>query len=299
MSLYLCSNNKLTKRNTLPRCKEKTVQRLIENNLEVLEMKLIASEYPTTTGGRIDSLAVDSDGAIVIIEYKRGRDSNVINQALSYRKWLTAQTQEFFEMLIQSRLGNEVAENIRLDCKNPRVVCIAESFSKIDIDTVQVVPLRIDLYKYRHYEGNLFSLDIVNTDDQQGIQVKACDPMSVQTTQGIIDALKQQSGASHTLLVLFDDLRELIMQMDEFITEKPKKSGIAYRIQKNFADIVIRKDRLVINLRPTDYDDPRGMVEKLGEEGYVISMNRRITLTESDDLDYVFDIISQSYENVL
>jgi RecB family endonuclease NucS len=44
---------------------------IVEENLrEMLDMHLLATEYPTTTGGRIDTLAVDASGAPVIIEYK-------------------------------------------------------------------------------------------------------------------------------------------------------------------------------------------------------------------------------------
>lgn len=62
---------------------------MVEDNLlEVLDMDFLYSEYPTTDRGRIDTLAIDADRAPVIIEYKRNRNENVINQALSYLKWL-------------------------------------------------------------------------------------------------------------------------------------------------------------------------------------------------------------------
>lgn len=57
------------------------------------------------------------------------------------------------------KLGKELAEKIKLDWNNPRVVCIAESYSKFDIDTVEVVPLRIELLKYRYYDEGIFSLE--------------------------------------------------------------------------------------------------------------------------------------------
>jgi hypothetical protein len=62
-------------------------------------------------------------------------------------------------MLMQQKLGKTVADTIKLDWKNPRVICIAESYSKFDIDTVEVVPLRIELYKYRFYDEGIFSLE--------------------------------------------------------------------------------------------------------------------------------------------
>lgn len=129
--------------------KEKELQTLIEQNLnEALDMHFIATEYATTSGGRIDTLAVDVNGAPVIIEYKRNQNDNIINQGLSYLRWLKAQKSEFFEMLMIKNLGDSTAKDIKLDWANPRVVCIAEKYSKFDIDTVEVIPMRIELFKY-------------------------------------------------------------------------------------------------------------------------------------------------------
>ncbi|MFZ3262270.1 MAG: DUF5655 domain-containing protein [Thiobacillus sp.] len=299
MPLFANNNDKLTMLNTLPAGKEKALQQLIENNLpEVLDMHFIASEYRTTSGGRIDTLAVDCDGAPTIIEFKRSKNDNVINQALSYLKWLKAQRPEFFEMLMINRLGKEVADSIKLDWRHPRVVCVAESFSKFDTDTVEVVPLRIDLFKYRRYENGLFSLEMVTVNEQQKNLVEACQTMPAETNLAVINAMKEQACASQAIRALFEELRERILGIDEYIIEKSGKRAIAFRLTKNFAEVLIRKDRLVLDLREMDYVDPRGLVEKIGE-GYTITMNRRITLTDPRDLDYVFSLVEQSYQNIL
>ena len=44
--------------------------------------------------------------------------------------------------------------------------------------------------------------------------------------------------------------------------------------------------------------DPQNKVERIALE-YKVTMNRRIILREMGDLDYVFSIIRQSYQNVL
>lgn len=120
------------------------MQKMVEDNLlEVLDMDFLYSEYPTTDRGRIDTLAIDADRAPVIIEYKRNRNDNVINQALSYLKWLKSQKVEFFEMMVMKRLGPEKAKKISWN--NPRIKCIAESYSKFDIDTLEVIPLKLEL----------------------------------------------------------------------------------------------------------------------------------------------------------
>ena len=118
MAIFKDTQGTLKKLNTLPLDKEKNLQKLVEDNLmEVLELHFIATEYTTTFGGRIDTLAVDANGAPVIIEYKRNKNDNVINQALSYLKWLKAQKLEFFQMLMINKLGQSVANTITLDCR--------------------------------------------------------------------------------------------------------------------------------------------------------------------------------------
>lgn len=298
MPIFSNLNNTLKMLNVLPLGAERKLQKLVEENLsEVLDMKFIASEYMTTSGGRIDTLAIDNDGAPVIIEYKRNQNDNVINQALSYLKWLKAQRPEFFKMLIHDRFGKEEADKIRLDWKNPRVICIAESFNKFDTDTVEVVPLRIDLFKYRYYESGLFSLDLVNI-REESCRGNVPHPVQDQFQSSITEVMKEQGKASHVIRIIFDELREKIMRMDEYIIEKPGKRTISYALTKKFAEIQISKDRLVISLRGIEYLDPKNLVEKIGA-GYVITLNRRITIYELSDIDYVLGIVEQSYQNVL
>lgn len=297
MPLFKKKDNVLNLVNALQPESEKAIQRLLEQNLkDVLDMHCIASEY-RTTNGRIDTLAIDSDGAPVIIEYKRKKDDNIINQSLSYLKWLTNQRQEFFEQLMQKQLPQEVLKNLRLDWRHPRVVCVAESFSQFDVDTVEMVPLRIELFKYRLYEGGLLSLDPVHGEIQGGVREMTKLDIA-DSDSSLIGVMKEQSQVSHLIRTIFDELREKIMSMDQYILERANKCCISYRLTKNFAEIKVRKDRLVIYLRPIDYVDPKGVVEKIGEN-YTVTMNRRITLTSASELDYVFGIIEQSYKNVL
>jgi len=66
--------------------REKDLQSLIEANLEtVLGVKFIATEFPTTHGGIIDTLGLDENGAPVVIEYKKRENQNIINQGIKER----------------------------------------------------------------------------------------------------------------------------------------------------------------------------------------------------------------------
>lgn len=302
MPIFRNYAGKLKKLNAQVLDKEKNLQQLVESNLlEVLDLRFLATEYVTTFGGRIDTLAVDSSGAPVIIEYKRNKNDNVINQALSYLKWLKTQKPGFFEKLMIDKLGVEVANRIGLDWANPRVICIAESYSKFDIDTVEVVPLRIELLRFRYYEDGIFSLEPVSVAEQTGgaqgsvNKIQAVKKTETEAGSTVDDILAKGSPATREL---FGQLRERILALDEAITEKATSLYVAYKLSNNFAEVYVGKGQVKIHLRPIDYEDERDAVEKI-PEGYNWTMNRRIYLKSSDDLDYVVGIIEQSYKDVL
>jgi predicted transport protein len=302
MPIFRNSAGKLRKLNAQVLDKEKNLQQLLEANLrEVLDLQFLATEYVTTFGGRIDTLAVDSSGAPVIIEYKRNKNDNVINQALSYLKWLKTQKQGFFEKLMIDKLGEELAKRIGLDWANPRVICIAESYSKFDIDTVEVVPLRIELLRFRYYEDGIFSLEPVNVAEQTGAvpgsqaKTQTVKKTEAETGSTVDDIVAKGSPATRDL---FGQLRERILALDETITEKATSLYVAYKLSNNFAEVYVGKGQIKIHLRPIDYEDSRKEVEKI-PEGYNWTMNRRIYLKSLEDLDYVLGIIEQSYKDVL
>lgn len=305
MPIFQVTSGKLKKLNALALDKEKSLQKLVEENLmEALELRFLDTEYVTTFGGRIDTLAVDTDGAPVIIEYKRNKNDNVINQALSYLKWLKTQKPGFFEKLMIDKLGPEIAGKITLDWKNPRVVCIAESYSKFDIDTVEVVPLRIELLKYRYYENSILSLERINLGAEETHVAKGeTAVVTIEKKEKVGD----KDGSTVELLVakanpairlLFNALRERIRAIDEDIEEKATLFYVAYRLSNNFAEIHIGKSQIKIHLRPMDYEDPKKLIQKIPDT-YNWTMDRRVYLNSQDELDYVFGLIEQSYQNVL
>lgn len=248
--------------------------------------------WPAATSFRFDLRY----GAPVIIEYKRNKNDNVINQALSYLKWLRAQKSEFFQMLMINKLGQGVAGSIKLDWNNPRVICIAEAYSKFDVDTVEVVPLRIELFKYRYYEQGIFGLESLTVPEAVSSAVPVSISSIMDKPASSVALLREK--ASQSIRELFDQLQEQIVNLDEGIVEKATSFYVAYRAAKNFAEVHIGKNQLKIHLRPIDYDDPRKLVDKI-PDGYNWTMDRRVYLDSADDLDYVVGLIEQSYKNVL
>lgn len=255
-------------------------------------MYFLASEY-TTIGGRIDTFAVDSSGAPIIIEYKKTKDDNIINQGLSYLRWLKAQKQEFFEMMLLKNLGPDIAKKIQIDWKNPRVICIAESYNKFDIDTVEVIPMRIELYRFRYYEDNIFSLEPININEQKEetkLKSEKSDSMN------FLDTLLLK--ANYDIKSLYVELRDRIKELDENIEEKTTSLYVAFRMSMTFTEIHIGKNQLKLYLRPIEYKDPRKIVEKI-PDSYNWTLDRRIYVKSLYDIDYAMSLIEQSYQDVL
>jgi len=85
IKLFQLSGASLTELNGSSAPLERSLQTTFENNLEaLLGVRFLASEYTTSNGGRMDTLGIDENGYPVIIEYKRDRSENVINQGLFY-----------------------------------------------------------------------------------------------------------------------------------------------------------------------------------------------------------------------
>ena len=83
---------------------EKELQTLVEKNLEtVFGIRFVYSEYPTTHGGRMDTLGLDENNSPVIIEYKKAENENIINQGLFYLDWLMDHKGDF-QVLVQKKL---------------------------------------------------------------------------------------------------------------------------------------------------------------------------------------------------
>lgn len=292
----------LKKLNVVQLSKERDLQRLVEKNLiETLGLQFLATEYTTTSGGRIDTLAVDADGAPVIIEYKKNRNDAVINQALSYLKWLKTQKPEFFQKLMIDKLGQKAFDEIGLDWKNPRVICIAESYSRFDLDTVHFVNTRIELIRYRMYEDGVFSLDALNVLESAAVteevkeEPKLTAKVEEESTPAVDNFLTKCSPAVREM---YEDLREQILALDEAIIEKPTTLYVGYKMSNNFADVHFQKSGLKVFLRPTDYVDPRSFVKQVSD-GYGWKLNRYFQITSADDIGYVMGLIEQSYKDVL
>jgi len=280
---------------------EKNLQSLFEQNLdEVLNISFLAHEYSTSFGGRIDTLGIDKNGSPCIIEYKKNQNDNVINQGLSYLKWLLDH-KEKLEILCQN-----YKINIEIDWDSPRVICIAENYSKFDLDTADILPINIELLRYRIYDENILYLEPENYQkvkiSTSGIIKKAKSQKTkdnpLQKVYSIDDHL---AGINKETLDLFQDLREKILTLDKNIIEEAKAKYIAYKTSTNFVDVVVKQYglKIFLNVKSGQLNDPQKLARDLTKPkpiGHWGNGDYEVKIESLNEVDVVFALIKQSYD---
>jgi predicted transport protein len=283
---------------------ERTLQQLVEQNLEtLLGVRFIATEF--TTGdrqrGRIDSVGLDQDGTPTIIEYKKTSKENVINQGLFYLDWLMDHKGDF-TLAAQQALKGQVS----IDWSNPRLILVAESFSKYDEYAVNRIGANIELWIYRLYGENLLYLEQiyasvapklhVSTTGQERITGKdEIEPVTYTVKEHLQDK-------PNSTVKLFEQLRERVLDLgDGDIVEKPVKNYISYKHGKNFCEVCIQTRRLKIwlDILPSDLEDPFELGRDMTTTGHWGTGDVEVLLESPEQLEAVMALIEQSYQQTV
>ncbi|NBE53956.1 hypothetical protein GUY60_21550 [Streptomyces sp. YC537] len=284
---------------------EAELQRRVETGLEqMLGIRFLASEYATGPWhrGRIDTLGLDENGSPVVIEFKKGSDSGVLSQAVSYMTWLESAHYEF-EALVRKVLGAEVAESI--DWRRPRMVCIAASFSHHDRVAVQRLPERIDLVRYRIFEGGLLSLLLV--DSWPGAPTAASSRRN-RGREAAVESAPAGPAASPPVSagLVPGSLRDLYAELDDALTAwgevevAPLRHYIAYRRLVNVASVIFRPkhEAILVYLRldPDTVELEEGFTRDMRGIGHLGTGDLEVRLVSAADLEKAAPLIRRAYE---
>ncbi|MFG3253326.1 DUF5655 domain-containing protein [Streptomyces sp. NPDC048172] len=278
---------------------ERELQSLIEANMEaMLGIRFLASEYRTGRHrGRVDSLGLDESGTPVIVEYKRSRDQNVINQALSYLVWLRDHHHEF-ERLVADRLGPEAAGAV--DWSNPRVVCVAGEFTYHDTVAVEEIGRRIDLVSYRVFDDVLTLRLIASVAGTRGasLRAKASNPAKAAEPGSAVSVQQQRlDGASAKVRELFGAVDERLL-LPEGARVEPQQHYVTYRRLKNFASVRVlpRKEVVAVNLKldPAMVELVEGFTRDVTKIGCLGISGVEVSLRSLADLERAEGLIQRS-----
>lgn len=284
---------------------ERSLQKLIEVNMETLfGVRLLASEYSTGIrhGGRMDSLGIDENGSPVIFEYKRAINESVINQGLFYLDWLMDHRGDF-KVLVLERLGDEAATGI--DWRNPRLICVANGFTKYDEHAVNQMNRSIDLVRYRDFAGELLALELIHSsrvDAQTSAGAPEVMPPNAEnqtpaTYKTVTEFLEQ---APTELKDLYGELDDYVIALGDDVTQKTLKYYIAYRRLKNFLCVEVLNQRrelaLYLKVNPDTVDLIDGFSRDVRQIGHFGTGDLEIRVKDADTLAQAFPLVQRSYE---
>ena len=294
MGIFKIQNQKVQKLKIKKFKNEKQLQQIFENNLEeIFGIRFLASEYTTTHGGRIDTLGIDEDGSPVIIEYKEDEKDNIINQGLFYLDWLVDHKGDF-ELLVQKKLG----QNIKVNWDAPRIILVAQSYNEYDKYAVNRISENIELKKYILYDDDILFIENVVLPNKKETGKKIKSTNVTYKEYSVEDHLK---GKSDKIKELFMELREKILKLDDRIKEKVLKLYVAYELDRNFAEVVIQSNGLLVyvDISKDEVEDPKNKLVDVSEKGHWGTGDVRLRIENHEDIEYAMNIIKQSYESKL
>lgn len=289
---------------------EVELQRRVEAGLEqMLGIRFLASEYPTGPWhrGRIDTLGLDENGSPVVIEYKKGSDSEVLSQAVFYLSWLESAHHEV-EALVRKVLGAEAAESI--DWCRPRMVCIAAGFSHHDRVAVRRLPERVDLVRYRVFEGGLLSLLLVDSSpgSSSAVSSRRFGEREVAAPVGCVPTASEAPASAGPGLVpdVPECLRDLYAELDDALTAwdevevAPLRHYIAYQRLVNVASVIFRPKHEAILVYLRVDPDTVALEESFARDmrgiGHHGTGDLEVRLASSADLEKAVPLIRRAFE---
>lgn len=282
---------------------EKTVQGLVETNLEdVFGLQFVTTEF-ALNNLRIDTLAFDIEtNAFVIIEYKRDKSFSVIDQGYAYLALMLNNKADFV-----LEYNERCKKNLRkddIDWSQSRVIFVAQSFTKYQQEAMGFQDLPIELWEVRQYENDLILFNELRASEKsESIKTVAkghnADVVAKEIKQyRVEDHFKSQWDKAKTLYEL---ISQRILELDSTLETHPVKAYIGFSIQgKNVVLIKTRQSKLRLELlrtRPEDLKDPEKNVRYMDKsfERY----NQYVSLFDienEDDIDYAMMLIKQVYK---
>lgn len=303
LKLFNIKSGKAIELNNSVITKERNIQRLVEENSEtLLNVRFLKTEHSFKAedghNARIDSLGLDENNCPVIIEYKRDGKDTVINQGLFYMDWLVKHPKDF-AWLVLEKFGKKVADEI--DWSQPRLICIAQDFSRYDEFAIKQMPANIDLIRYRIYENNHLLFELVNSSNDEETKSIAHNTSkkehnSDKKVKTVIDKLE---ASSSEIKNLYKELDDYLLSLGDDVQKKILMHYIAYRRLKNFASVQFYNNKILIyvNVDTDSITLEKGFTRDMRNIGHYGTGKLEITIKNLTDLEKAKTLIEKSLAN--
>jgi predicted transport protein len=278
---------------------EREIQTLFENNLnELMDLQLVKSEF-SIKNKRIDTLAYDTQSnAFIIIEYKRSKNISVVDQGFTYLSLMLENKADFIVEYNETLKQN--LKRTDLDWSQTRVVFVSTSFTENQRTATNFKDIAIELWEVKRYENNLISVNQI----KKSKSAESIKPITSSNTQleAVTKEIKVYTEEFHLdnypdkVKELYETFRDSILTLADDIELEPKKLYIAFKKDKNIADIVTLKKgiKLFINLQKGKLEDPKNLMRDVSNTGHWGNGDYELVITNNDNLEYILYLIKQA-----
>jgi len=300
MFLYNKINNSLKEIKQQPFKLEREIQNLFESNLnEIMGLEFVKSEF-AIKNKRIDTLAYDKQSqAFIIIEYKRDKNSSVVDQGLTYLNLMLQNKAEF--ILTYNETLNKTLHSKDIDWSQSRIAFVSTSFTENQISASDFKDFGIELWEVKRYENDLISINsIKKSSSAQSIKPLIENKEAFEVVkQNIIVYSEEEhlTDKNEDIKSLYERFKTNILNLSNDTDIKPKKQEIGFTCKgKIFADVCILKNSLKfwINLKKGELDDPKKEARDVASIGHWGNGDYEISVKDTDNLEYIMFLIKQA-----
>lgn len=294
MSIYKINDNKLSLISKEEIQLENHLQKLVEENLEVLfDLKFVCSEYQLHKL-RLDTLAFNKEtNSFVIIEYKRDSSFSLIDQGYAYLALLLNNKAEF--VLAYNEKNRKSLKVDDVDWSQSKVIFIAQRYTIYQLKAMEFRDLPFELWKVALYENNTISLEKVKTEND---------------FEGDIDTLGKDS-LMHSLKSYSEDesFKNSTVDLKPIYEEFKKRFNEEYpdgdtTITKTYIGFNMDERRILnyhplqtysmvdLNIKGMKFEDDKEL-GRYSKSRYNKSDFYKIKVKKEEDLDSVFDLLKK------
>lgn len=300
MALYKSTSSQLEKVKEKPFKLEKEIQALFEKNLsEIMGLTLVKSEF-TIKNKRIDSLGYDPQSkAFVIIEYKRDRNSSVVDQGFTYLN-LMLQNKADFVLEYNENLKKSIKRD-EVEWSQTRVSFVSPGFTENQREATNFKDIAIELWEVKQFDNGIISINqIKKSNSAESIKTITEKNKALQDITKEIKVYTEEDnlkGKSDEAIELYRTFKAAILELSPDIEVKPQKFYIAFKKGSNISDIEIRKHgiKISVNLKSGRLDDPKKLMRDVSSlKGHSLNGDYELKVDSDKDLEYIMSLVKQA-----
>lgn len=281
---------------------EKDIQRLFEENLTLLSGYIFIRSEFSIKNSRIDTLAFDPETqAFVIIEYKRQQNSSVVDQGISYLNLMLEYKADFIVEYNEKQKAPLKRNDV--DWSQSKVIFVSPTFNDFQIQATNFKDLPIELWEVNRFDNDIITLNIINKSKSapniKAVSIEKNEEISTLKEIKVYQESDHLSDKSDFIQELYEDFKQGILNLDPNIEINTRKLYIAFKKDRNIADIRIQQKNLKIwiNLPYGELDDPKNLAKNVSNTGHWGNGDYEITIESTQYLEYIMSLIKQAIKD--